>query len=250
MTKFLSIEPTLEDYWRSLVLFGQNVACYKFALAKALIELIPSGKTTISLEELALPYSQQIIEHLKLVDKQIQSKSSTFLGGCRQFNRGLISQEELITLTTQKGFNNVLDAFHNLSGGSIPISFFDKEQWKVNKKITLTDELFYLNCSEQLIILREEAESRWRLVETAWQLNISKNLIAINYDPIGELLFTHSNRRVSITSCRYALNGYQRSKCFYCFRPISLETDDDNFTEVDHFIPHTLGKFIVRIQVI
>jgi len=30
-----------EAYWRSIVLFGGNVASYKFALAKSLLELAP-----------------------------------------------------------------------------------------------------------------------------------------------------------------------------------------------------------------
>lgn len=31
--------PSLESYWRSIILFGRNVASYKFALAKSLLEL-------------------------------------------------------------------------------------------------------------------------------------------------------------------------------------------------------------------
>lgn len=31
--------PSLDSYWRSIVLFGQNVASYKFALAGALLEI-------------------------------------------------------------------------------------------------------------------------------------------------------------------------------------------------------------------
>ncbi len=32
MSKFYEIEPNLENYWRSIILFGRNVASYKFAL--------------------------------------------------------------------------------------------------------------------------------------------------------------------------------------------------------------------------
>jgi hypothetical protein len=31
---FIDTQPTREDYWRSIILFGWNVASYKFALAK------------------------------------------------------------------------------------------------------------------------------------------------------------------------------------------------------------------------
>ena len=58
MSKFYEIEPNLENYWRSIILFGRNVASYKFALAKALYDLKDSGDSVISLEQLAVPFSR------------------------------------------------------------------------------------------------------------------------------------------------------------------------------------------------
>ncbi|MDA9100039.1 hypothetical protein N9J94_02120 [Planktomarina sp.] len=37
--RFHSIDPTDENYWRAINLFGRNVASYKFSLAKSLLEL-------------------------------------------------------------------------------------------------------------------------------------------------------------------------------------------------------------------
>jgi hypothetical protein len=37
--RFISVTPTTENYLRGVVLFGRNVASYKFALAKSLLEL-------------------------------------------------------------------------------------------------------------------------------------------------------------------------------------------------------------------
>lgn len=42
--RFYEIEPTVENYWRAVILFGRNVASYKFALAKSLYELRTSPK--------------------------------------------------------------------------------------------------------------------------------------------------------------------------------------------------------------
>ena len=39
MAIFFENDPTLQSYWRSIILYGRNVASYKFALAKALIDL-------------------------------------------------------------------------------------------------------------------------------------------------------------------------------------------------------------------
>ena len=91
--------------------------------------------------------------------------------------------------------------------------------------------------------LNQEVESRWRLVETAWELGVSRGLVSIDYDLNSESLFSIDRymRRKSVTSSRGALNGYQKGRCFYCFRPISIATDGD--TDVDHFFPHTLKQF-------
>jgi hypothetical protein len=37
--QFLEVQPSVENCWRALILFGLNVASYKFALGKALLEL-------------------------------------------------------------------------------------------------------------------------------------------------------------------------------------------------------------------
>ena len=57
---FQEEKPSLESYWRSIVLFGRNTASYKFSLAESLIALANEGKTTVSLTELANPYSSNI----------------------------------------------------------------------------------------------------------------------------------------------------------------------------------------------
>ena len=43
VTHFTEVQPTLENYWRSIILFGRNVASYKFALGKSLLELSQQG---------------------------------------------------------------------------------------------------------------------------------------------------------------------------------------------------------------
>ncbi len=77
MSNFIGHQPTLETYWRSIILLGRNVASYKFALAKTLLE-IDNQNTLIRLEDLALPFAKNISEHLRSNDKQITSPSSSF----------------------------------------------------------------------------------------------------------------------------------------------------------------------------
>ena len=240
MAEFYEVTPTLDNYWRSIVLFGRNVASYKFALAKSLLEFRDRGNDLVHLDELAQPFSRNICEHLQHSPKQATSSGSKFLDSCRKLNSGELTQKELESITVKLGFNNVIDAFHVVNHGAIPELFFIDER-RENKGIRLTENLFRLLGDEQATSLAPEVEARWRLVETAWDLNISRNLIEVSYDPDRQLLTTtKASRRVDVTSCRDALNGYQKGLCFYCFRTISITSGDAELADVDHFFPHIL----------
>lgn len=240
-TNFTEATPTLENYWRAIILFGQNVASYKFALAKSLLELHKQAGDVVRLEELAEPFARHVCAHLKDEPKQTTSRSSRFLAACDKFNQGDTTKDALLDTTLRLGFNNVLDAFHNVNQQEIPVRFFLDERQAGG--IRLTDSFFTLLSSQPVRDLPEEVEARWRLVETAWALNVSRNVIAIDYDKDAGLLFPRTaGRRKSITSCRAALNGYQKGKCFYCARPISVLPGDAELGEVDHFFPHTLAR--------
>lgn len=76
ISRFMETAPSLESYWRAIILFGRNVASYKFALAKSLLDI---QESSIALEDLARPYAAHICEHLKKEDKQCTSQSSKFL---------------------------------------------------------------------------------------------------------------------------------------------------------------------------
>ena len=60
MSDFYLREPSLENNWRSIVLFGRNVASYKFALAKSLLELNHTQHEFIRLDELAPIFAHHI----------------------------------------------------------------------------------------------------------------------------------------------------------------------------------------------
>ena len=64
MNKFIIDQPTLDSYFRGIVLFGKNSATYKFALGKSLIELSNKGTDFISLKDLAIPFIKYTNEHV------------------------------------------------------------------------------------------------------------------------------------------------------------------------------------------
>ena len=87
--RFFEHNPSLETYWRSIILLGRNVASYKFSLAKTLLEY-EKRSSSISLEKIALPFALNICEHLKINDKQHTGPSNKFLDYCRN----LIKQDK------------------------------------------------------------------------------------------------------------------------------------------------------------
>lgn len=239
-SQFQQNDPSIESQWRAIILFGKNSATYKFAFAKALLQLIEKEKTAISLNELAIPFAESIVSHISKSDKQGNSKSSTFLKACREFLKGSISQDELYRLTTKHGFNNVVDAFQNVNGGEIKNKFYEKNYGTGKKEIVITDDLLKIKELFQYRNLEQEVEARWCLVETAWNLNINPNMLEVEYDESKSMFFIEHNlmRRVEITSVRDALNGYQKGKCFYSYKDISINKKEETTCAVDHFLPH------------
>lgn len=240
-TNFQINDPSLESQWRALILFGKNSATYKFAFAKSLLEPVEKEKTNITLKELAVPFANHIVNHLNISDKQGNSNSITFLDNCRKYSKGEISESDLHQITEKYGFVNVIDAFQNVNGGTIPDIFYEKDYSGKNKQIVITDNLLKLKEVFQYQNLEQEVEARWNLVETAWNLNINPNLLEVKYDETNSLFFIENDfmRRKDITSVRDALNGYQKGKCFYSFQDISIFKGCTNICEVDHFLPHT-----------
>lgn len=235
-THFYEIEPTHENYWRAIILFGRNVASYKFALAKTLYDLRSHPQELIRMDELAPIFAKHISEHLKLCDKQATSSQSRFLDVCRSFNKGEIQEAQLIEQTVRLGFQNVIDAFHNVHGSEIPTRFFLDER-TTNGGIRITDQFYTLSENSVMNDLNIETEARWRLVETAWDLSLSRHIIQVTHDETNKFLHMMSaqNRRVTITSSRDALSGYQKGRCFYCFRSISVGPSSPDLADVDHF---------------
>lgn len=68
MRRFVETAPTLEDFWRSIILFGRNVAPHKFAPGESLLKLASQDRA-VPLDEI-LSLARHLCEHLKLYDKQ------------------------------------------------------------------------------------------------------------------------------------------------------------------------------------
>ena len=98
MSRFTDIEPTLENYWRGVILFGLNVASYKFALGKSLLDLSKRDSDFVSLEDLGERFSFHIAQHVGTHPKQSTRKDPVkFFELCKEFNQG--TEEGLFAAT-------------------------------------------------------------------------------------------------------------------------------------------------------
>ena len=245
---FTQAMPTLDNYWRSIVLFGQNTACYKFALAQVLLEKAETGVSEVPLNALAEVYADNICQHLIKSPIQGTNPTNSYLQTCRDYNLGKVERTKLIEATNRTGFRYVFDAFHNISGGELPLTFFsiDKEA----KQVVLHDEMLELVTLPQAQSLIGEVDSRWSLVEASWRMKLNRNMVSVQYDATDTVFYEDRiHRRNNITSAKSALNGYQKGHCFYCFSPISINSGSNALADVDHFIPHVLGKTLDGLNI-
>lgn len=237
---FISVDPSVEDCWRGIILYGQNSASYKFALADSLLQLKPQAGQLLKLEDLAPVFGKAIARHISHSPKQ-GSRPGKFLQSVQSFNTDG-NLDALVKATVSGGFQDVIDAFHNIGSSSVLHRFFIDER-KANKGIRITDEFSKLAEGIQVANITQEVDSRWRLVETAWNLGISASHLVVQHDhELGEIFtFDSARRRKAVTSSRGALNGYQKGRCFYCDADLRLLGEDFN-TDVDHFFPHKLKQ--------
>lgn len=243
---YLTTGPEAETDLRSVVLFGRNTASYKFALAESLFDLAKNGHQSVSLEELAEPYTSHMVEHARHAPRQAVNPSSAFVSACVGYANGTTTHDALIDEALRSGFTNVLDRFHTVNQVEVPVRLFAKDFKRGSRRIDLTDEMMGLAQSPQVANIVAETESRWHLVETAWQTGVSANLLGLAYDETTGLITANGreNRRRDVTSVRGALDGYQKGYCFYCYARINTEeaTAEVPLCDVDHFLPHVLGR--------
>lgn len=248
MNTFLNNDHSLESQFRSVYLFGKNVATYKFAFAKTLLELGNSKKSFVSLEELSPIYAKYMLEHIGNGKRQITSKSSKFINALNLYNDQKITWEQLMQVTEKVGFNNVIDAFHNIPNGELHTLFYEKAVKGKTLGISLRDSNYILNESLQRENLFNEIEGRWNLVESAWTERNPQLEVKFDEDleqfyflkSITSERYLNSHERINLTSVRKPLNGYQKGKCFYCYKSISIESGQLNTCDIDHFIPLSL----------
>src|SRR5690349_9741906 len=121
---FEDAHPSLESYWRAVILFGRNVACYKFAPVKSLPRTVRRRKElfhaggfggAVRQKSPRAPEGQPEADHLAVEP----------VPGCLpQVRRRRDLEGAAPRRNGQARFNNVIDAFHIVNTGEIPVRFY------------------------------------------------------------------------------------------------------------------------------
>jgi hypothetical protein len=174
---FIPAEPSAEDCWRGVILYGRNTASYKFALATTLLTIKPDSGQLVKLEDLAPTFARSIAERLRVAPKQITTNNGKFIRACHEFNEKN-DLSRLVDATVAYGFANVIDAFHVVGSSPVHHAFFVDER-KRNQGIRITDEFEQMLDGAQVENLGEEVTARWRLVEPQAAVRLASRTLRI-----------------------------------------------------------------------
>lgn len=216
-----------EDYWRTIILYGLNVATYKIALAKSLYSFSKAGITNVSIQQLSKEFFDQFNKRLhngmpQLNNSSRQTKMEYIVS---LYYIGKVTEEEAIEYVGRNAFSDVIPRFHTVNDEKVPISFYEYS----GTGLVLTDNLFDVFSSIHEQSLVSEVDSRWSLLEAAFLLK-KGNAELVN--DIRHFYLSSGYRRTDITGMVPVLNGYQKGICFYCG-----ESMDGHDIHVDHVIP-------------
>lgn len=224
------MQPTSEDYWRAIILYGKNSSTYKMGLGNCLIKFASQNKDKVSLDEVTAEFYEIYRNRCKNGKPQLglqgrKTEMEKELALIELAGKDVSKSLEVIKQKCLLGM--VLLKFNNLNQGQISQPFYRVSESK--QFLYLNDNLLSLFAGRQNQHLSLEINSRWDLLEHAFSTINDIGLI----DSDAELEYLrHREKRTNLTKVIPAIEGYQRGRCFYC----GEELYD---IEVDHVIPYS-----------
>ena len=223
---------------RTILLFGNNTATYKFALTHVLLR--PHTHSALKYEDLRDDFVLELFRHYNGSPCQYTSGANNLTRAFERYAQDH-NWDQLIKVAERVIYNNVFDAFHHIGRADIKDEFRLFEHDKAQRQLILTDNLYKIledrSLTEQL---SKENQSRWQIVEEAWRHKISPNLLVYDRDQ-NVYSIREGQARVNLRSAVDILLPYQHGRCFYCHKWINTnaEHDEHDFPDVDHVIAHS-----------
>lgn len=221
---------TPKDCWRGIILLGLNTATYKVALATCLLSYSDQGKTFVSMDELANDFFDIYLARLQNGRPQLNlpGRLTVMERILEQYKLGKLSRERSILRVKAEAFNDVISRFHTVDNAPVPTVFYQYSQ----EGLSLTDEVHKVLCGPNRLVLENEVQTRWDLLEAAFEINRSNFKLE---NDIRKFYLDNGYERTDITKLRPALNSYQNGSCFYCGEEMASDE-----IHVDHVIPRQL----------
>ena len=216
-----------KDYWRALILYGQQVATYKIALGQCLAGFVAMNKSQVTMPELAESFFDVYRQRLLDGKPQLQNPARVTVMEkvVMQYNAAQLTRTEAIEKVAREAFNDVIPRFHTLNTEAVDIKFYEP----TDDGLILHDALHEVFTGSETEKLKEELASRWDLLEAAFAMRRTASELV---NDIRLFYLSQGYERTNITHTRPVLNGYQQGRCFYCGE-LMLEGD----VHVDHLIP-------------
>lgn len=217
------------DRWRAITLYGRNVATYKIALGKVLLDLSAKEKTSVDMPELAEAFLDAYIERLRQPRPQInvtgrRTLMERIVAG---LSSGALQRHQAVEIVAREGFNDVVPRFHTLPVVQLEKLFYVQDGYRLR----IDDSLIGLAKSTAAPELQAELNSRWSLLETAFEPSYTPSEL---WTDSKEIYYGRSFKRRAVTLTRPIIGGYQNGLCFYCGESLG-----DATPHVDHLIPRS-----------
>ena len=217
-----------KDYWRLLTLYGLNTSTYKIALANCLINFTEKDKTSVTMHELATEFFDLYLNRLNQNNNMPQlnhdTRTTVMEQAVMKYKNGILTYGDTIDYVAKNAFNDVIPRFHVMDRKPIEHSFYQKTK----SGIVLTDSVFNVFQEEDREELKQELDSRWSLLESAFSIK-RENAQLIN--DLKQFYLLRGYERTDITYMQDMLYGYQEGRCFYCGEKLT------GTIHVDHVIP-------------
>lgn len=99
----------IKDYWRAIVLYGQNKATYKIALAQSLFNFVEKDKSTIKMIELAEDFFDLYKDRIAngMPQLNMANRITVMEKIIQKYNLGKLDRNAAIEKVAQNAFNCV-----------------------------------------------------------------------------------------------------------------------------------------------
>jgi len=211
---------TPKDSWRGIILLGLNTATYKLALAHCLLQYVAQDQSSVPMCDLARDFFDIYLSRLENGKPQLvmANRLTVMERVVEQYRLGKLNRSQAILRVENEAFGDVIPRFHNVDNEPVPTRFYETTP----SGLVITDDTFAVLSGPDQAILRQDINSRWDLLEAAFEMRRGDAKLQ---NDIRRFYLLKGYERTAVTHMRPVLDGYQQGKCFYCGEQMDEKVD-------------------------